>query len=271
MSERKRDGRRVYGAEAMQRNLVGENEPLMTFFSVFADAPAPRRADRSLLGSVPLRAYQHCEPLTSASAFGWYVYPPCDFLLKWDGTEIFWKPVDARKWAPATAAIFPGFADHYARAVPPKSSLQSPFPFLMARREVGLIQIWPGVLVRTRPGWSTLVRGPANLPRGPAYEVLEGVIESDWWFGPLISTLRLCQTGRSILFSVNRPLFQLQPVQSKLYAARELDHFRVKEGLASLSDDDWRRWEKTVNPHESHSGLYAAQVRRGRNSRQAGK
>jgi hypothetical protein len=29
--------------------------------------------------------------------------------------------------------------------------------------------------------WSELVRGPANLPRGLAYEVLEGIIETDWW------------------------------------------------------------------------------------------
>ena len=29
--------------------------------------------------------------------------------------------------------------------------------------------------------WSELVRVPANLPRGLAYEVLEGIIETDWW------------------------------------------------------------------------------------------
>lgn len=29
--------------------------------------------------------------------------------------------------------------------------------------------------------WSELVKVPANLPRGLAYEVLEGIIETDWW------------------------------------------------------------------------------------------
>jgi hypothetical protein len=244
-----------------------EEKPLIKFFSLFPDAPAPRRADRSLLGSMPLRAYQHCEPLTAASAFGWYVYPPIDFMLKWDGTEIFWKAAGARRWQPATAVVLPGFADLYERSVPSQNALQTPFPFLLARREVGLIQIWPGVLVQTRPGWSTLVRGPANLPRGPAYEVLEGVIETDWWFGPLISTIRLCQTGQPILFSTNRPLFQLQPVQTEIYASKEMDNFQLAEGLASLSNDDWKHLEKTIDPHETRSGAYAADVRRSRNSR----
>ena len=255
----------------MSKKPVGDIEPLIRFFSLFPDAHAPQRADRSLLGSMPLRAYQHCEPLASASAFGWYVYPPIDFMLKWDGTEIFWKAADARKWQPATAVAFPGFADLYARSVPAKNSVQAPFPFLLARREVGHVQIWPGVLVRTRPGWSTLVRGPANLPRGPACEVLEGIIETDWWFGPLISTIRVCQTDRPILFSTNRPLFHLQPVQTNIYASKELDDFPVAEGLSSLGDDDWQRLEKTMNPHEARSGIYAAKVRRARNGRPGGK
>jgi Family of unknown function (DUF6065) len=245
--------------------------PLIRFFSLFPDAPTPRRADRGMLGSMPLRAYQHCEPLTSASAFGWYVYPPIDFILKWDGLEILWRPMDSKKWQPAAAVLFPGFADLYARSVPTTSSLQTPFPFLMARREVGFIQIWPGLVAQTRPGWSTLVRAPANLPRGAAYEVLEGIIETDWWFGPLISTIRICQTDRPVLFTVSRPLFQLQPIPTRLYAAKDLDYFAVTEGLASLSDRDWRRLERTINPHATQSGLYGAKVRRDRHSRSAGK
>jgi hypothetical protein len=255
------------GFATMSKISSDEKEPLITFFSLFPDAPAPRRADRSLLGSMPLRAYQHCEPLAAASAFGWYVYPPIDFMLQWNGTEIFWKAASAKKWKPTTAVVLPGFADLYARSVPSESSLETPFPFLLARREVGLIQIWPGVLVQTRPGWSTLVRGPANLPPGPAYEVLEGIIETDWWFGPLISTIRLCRTDQPIVFSASRPLFHLQPVQNELYASKELDRFRLVEGLSALGDDDWKRLEETINPHETRSGLYAAKVRRTRSLR----
>lgn len=249
----------------MSKKRFGKDEPLITFFSLFPDAPPPRRADRSLLGSMPLRAYQHCEPLTAASAFGWYVYPPMDFMLKWDGTEIFWKASEAEKWEPAAVVVYPGFADLYSTSVPSDNLLQAPFPFLLARREVGFIQIWPGVLVRTRPGLSTLVRGPSNLPRGSAYEVLEGIIETDWWFGPLVSTIRLCRTDRPILFRANRPLFHLQPVQSEIYASKELDQFRLAEGLSSLSDNDWQVLERTINPHEARNGLYAAKVRRARN------
>ena len=248
----------------MDDDSTATDQPLITFYSLFPDAPSPQRADRSLLGSMPLRAYQHCEPLAAASAFGWYVYPPFDFMLKWDGNEILWRAADAKRWQPATAATFPGFADQYACSVPSNSSIQSPFPFLMARREVGLIQVWPGIVVHTRPGWSTLVRAPANIPRGLAYEVLEGIIETDWWFGPLVSTIRLCQTNRPILFSVNRPLFHLQPVPSEIYASKELDHFRLRVGLTSLSEDDWGRLERTMDTLETRAGVYATRVRRAR-------
>jgi hypothetical protein len=37
--------------------------------------------------------------------------------------------------------------------------------------------------------------------------------------------------------------------------------------LASLGDEDWKRLERTINPHAAQSGLYGAKVRRDRHSR----
>jgi uncharacterized protein DUF6065 len=243
-------------------SIEKQEEPLVEFFSLFRDAPPPRRADRSLLGSIPLRAYQHCEPLTAASGFGWYLYPPIEFVLKWSGAEILWRTIGSNDWEPTTNVVLPGYEEIYAQSVPQNSTLNTPFPFLLARREIGHIQIWPGIIVRTQPGWSTLVRGPANLPQSNAYQVLEGIIETDWWFGPLISTIRLCQTDCPIYFRPDRPIFQLQPVQTKLYKSKTLDDFRLVEGLSSLSDADWRRLEATIRPYETRAGTYAAKARR---------
>ena len=58
-----------------------------------------------------------------------------------------------------------------------------------------MVQIWSGLVARTAPGWSLLVRGPANLPRNLAYEVYEGIVETDRWFGPLFTNIRFTRTN----------------------------------------------------------------------------
>ena len=63
------------------------------FYRLIPDAPEPRRADRSADGMLPTEAYRYCEAMASASAFGWYIYPPLNFSLIWDGTEDELVPV----------------------------------------------------------------------------------------------------------------------------------------------------------------------------------
>src|SRR5262249_37654224 len=55
------------------------------FYRLIPDAPVPRPADRSADGTLPVNAYRYCEAIASASAFGWYMYPPLSFSLWWDG------------------------------------------------------------------------------------------------------------------------------------------------------------------------------------------
>jgi len=59
--------------------------PLLTFYRFIEEARLPQRADRSAGGSIPTRGFRYCEPVTTASAFGWYVFPPMSFSLMWDG------------------------------------------------------------------------------------------------------------------------------------------------------------------------------------------
>jgi len=68
------------------------------FCRLIPDAPVPRRADRSADGMLPTRGYRYCEALASASAFGWYIYPPLKFNLVWVGVEIAWTYERADYW-----------------------------------------------------------------------------------------------------------------------------------------------------------------------------
>lgn len=161
-------------------------------------------------------------------------------------------------------AQFPDFAQHFDRAAP--SGLQgfSP-PFLAAFIEPGIIQIWSGLVVRTAPGWSLLVRSPANLVRNPGYESYEGMVETDRWFGPLFTNVRLTRTGTPIEFDADFPFLQVQPVHQSVYGDA-LNTFEAVPDLAQLGKADWEAYRRTVvapnvDPHRPR-GQYAKTTRR---------
>src|ERR1700741_7913 len=103
--------------------------PVGTFYRAIPQCRAPVRAHTSVLGTRPARGFQHCEALRSASSFGWYVFPPIDFTLQWDGSQIIWTYRGAKGWYPLTSAQFPGFQAVFDRAVPKRlRGFSPPFP-----------------------------------------------------------------------------------------------------------------------------------------------
>ncbi len=167
-----------------------EKPPIVTFFRLIEEARLPQRADRAAWGTLPMRAARYCDAVTSASAFGWYLFPPLDFALMWDGSEIFWSYGDHEDFMPLEAAQFPDFSRRFDEAAPEAAKGCSP-PFLTALPEAGVVQLWSGMIARTAPGWSLLVRSLANVPHNAGFALSEGIIESDRWFGPLFTNLRL--------------------------------------------------------------------------------
>lgn len=236
-------------------------EPVICqFYRLIPDAPDPRRADRSADGMMPVRAYRYCEALASASAFGWYIFPPLNFSLVWDGVEIAWTYEGADGWYPLRGAQFPGFRDFFENAAPEAVRPLAP-QFLAASREPSVVQVWSGYLARTAPGWALLSRAPANIPRNQGYEHFEGMVESNTWFGPLFTNIRLTRTNSPIEFHIRYPLFQVQPILHQCY--RE-PSFEVRE-FADLDTADWQRFEATMTPNTDQMrslGHYAVETRK---------
>ena len=142
---------------------------LVAFYRFIPGGRPPQRADSAAAGTMPTRAFRFCEAMRTASALGWYVFPPIRFSLMWDGgTDVSWTYEGVDDWYPLKTVQFPGFADHFDGVVPEHIKGFSP-PFLAALKEPGLVQIWSGLVARTAPGWSLLVRGPANLARPTTY------------------------------------------------------------------------------------------------------
>jgi Family of unknown function (DUF6065) len=241
------------------------DDRVIAFYRALPDSLLPVRADRGALGVIPTAAFQYCEALTSASAFGWYVFPPISFHLQWDGTDTIWTHEGAEGWFPLGDEIDPHFAAQFDATAPEDMRGFAP-PFLSQTFTPGIVQVWSGLFVQTAPGWSSLIRPPANIARSQGYEAYEGIVETDRWFGPLFVNVRLTATDRPIAFSTRKPLFQVQPLKRETYAEPHLRSFEVVDGLAAMNESDWAKFRATVirpnqDPHR-RIGAYAASVRK---------
>jgi hypothetical protein len=242
--------------------------PMVTFYGAIPGCRAPIRADPSVLGTLPARGFQYCEALRAASSFGWYAFPPIDFSVLWDGSEVVWTYRGAKAWYPLKSAQYPGFSRYFDRVAPKHLRGFAP-PFLTSTWDASLIQVWTGHFVSSARDWSILVRPPANLQRHEGYHLYEGIIESDRWFGPLFTNLRLVKTDVPIHFSTELPLVQVQPLHRASYADDVSKSFGVVADLSALPEEGWTGYEQTIvkpSVDARPAGGYAASVRRRRRS-----
>ena len=230
------------------------------FYRLIPGAPDPRPADRSADGTLPVNAYRYCEPIASASAFGWYLYPPVSFKLMLDRNEIFWTYEGARGWEALKAVQYPEFLKTFAN-IAPKGLAELAPTFLAQGLLPGVVQVWSGYLARTAPGWALLSRGTANISNTQGYENYEGILETDTWFGPLFTSIRLTRSNAPVEFHVRYPLFQVQPLLRQSYA----DPGYEVLGSTDLKPEDWQRFEATMRPNTDQSrrlGHYAVDTRK---------
>jgi hypothetical protein len=242
--------------------------PIVRFFRLIDEARLPQRADRSAAGTLPTRAYRYCEAVTSATAFGWWAFLPIDIELLWDGHEIFWRYVTEMEWLPLQpAAQFPDFAVRFDATAPSSLAGCSP-PFLTALPEPGTLQIWTGLMARTAQDWGLLIRAPANLPGPGGYALYEGIIDSDRWFGPLITNMRLTRTHSTIRLRADFPLVQVQPLPRIAFADSTLAAASSVADMRGLTASDWAEYEATIATPNADLGrpfgAYAVSARKRR-------
>ncbi len=246
------------------------SETLVEFVQLLPEGRPPKRADRSGAGYLPARAMRWCDALCSATGFGYWLFPPIDMSLLWDGEQIFWSIGHEDDWMPLSgtptgAAQFPNFADAFDSFCPPEFRGYSP-PFITALPEVGGVQIWSGLLARTAPAWSLYVRQPVNIPVPVGLACWEGLVETDHWFGPLFSNFRLTKTDFPVRLRSQQPFLQVFPVPQLAYRDDLLNNVRVKSA-AEMSQDDWSAFGNVVLPNDqkiSGQGTYAVRLRKRR-------
>jgi hypothetical protein len=240
--------------------------PIARFYQFVPSVRPPQRADRSACGTLPTRAFRYCEAATSATSYGWWVFPPLDMQVLWDGSDLFWHHDGAEDWLPLMpSAQFPHFVETFNAAAPSDIAGCSP-PFLTALPEPGALQIWTGLFVRTAPNWNLLVRAPANLPTSGGFAVYEGIIESDRVFLPVFANLRFTRSHSPIRFRPDFPLLQVQPIPSHAYSDATLGAMTVVPDMAAFAPQDWDDYRSAiVEPNRNQDrpfGAYAAASRK---------
>ncbi|MEP6502792.1 MAG: DUF6065 family protein [Betaproteobacteria bacterium] len=244
---------------------------MISFYKVYPDARDPFAADSAALGRMPLSAFRYCEAMRRAASWGWYIFPPIDIALRFDGinVEIFHD----RHWIALREAYLPGLFEHWNAHCPPQLRGLAPPYIRPLPTERGVVQIWSGYLVRTAPGWSCNIRSLSNVIQSNDYRHYEGIVETDA-FGPspLFTNMQLLSTNTTIQFLSTEPLFQVQAMQRSSYspgsqAARILPAFQPQSDDApSLTEADWDGYRKTVRAFvetETHRvGEYGAACRK---------
>jgi len=243
---------------------------IVEFFRLIRQARPAKRAERAAAGYLPSRGLRYCDALTSATGYGYWVFPPLDIRLIWDGEQVFWSYGPDEGWLPLSgtdsgAVQYPNYAAAFDAAAPESLRGYSP-PFLTALPELGGVQMWTGLLARTQPGWSLSVRSPVNLPPSPGVVTWEGIIETDLWFGPLFTNFRLTKTDTPVQIRSSVPCIQVQPIPQLAYREETLSSFKCLEA-SDLSDADWVRLGEVLLPHPDpviRQGHYAVAVRKRR-------
>lgn len=238
---------------------------MIQFHSLIDGGHAPRPADKSALGTLPTDGFRYCEPVRTASSFGWYVFLPFSLWLTFTGYDIRFSLDAGETWYPLDDAVqYPGFSARFDAAAPERIKGYAP-PFLARTADREILQVWTGALARTRTDIHSYVRGPVNMRRTDAYEVMEGVIQTDWWFGPLFTNIRLLKTDVPIFINKDAPFIQIQPIAAELTRDKTLGEAPVANGLDSLGPDAWEAYADTVVRRmqtRQRLGDYAVETRR---------
>jgi hypothetical protein len=232
-----------------------------------SSAIEPMRADKTAMGSIPAAALQYCEALKTASGYGWYVFPPKDIQLRWDGTEIFF--MNDGQWESLRSVVDRETVKKWQLHAPDELKSKAP-PFLSRLFVPGLVQIWSGLVVQTSADWSVLVRPLANVITPKSYLCYEGMVESDWFAPvPLFINLRLLSTDQIITLPCVQPLFQIQAVPRIAYneiGSRSTFHELEDTSETAMTEQEWSSLGNTLRsisqerPHDI--GRYGVAVRK---------
>jgi hypothetical protein len=87
-------------------------------------------------------------------------------------------------------------------------------------------------------------------------------VETENWFGPLFTAIKLTRTNSPVEFHPRFPLLQAQPLMRQCYRDPPFKNLEMTD----LGEADWKRLKDTLEPNTGQMrmlGHYAVGVRKG--------
>ena len=234
--------------------------PEVSFHHFFPDGPMPVPARAILRDLLPAKAVKRCPPVTAASSYGWLLFAPSSFAVRWvkhglefalmddDGEIGAWELLEGGRPGrnPRTEAALAAVPEHRVeelREALGEGGVPLVDPNPADPRE---LQIFTGVTVRTAPGWASLVRPVPNLPLQPeTHDVVDGLVETAWYGNGVPVMVRLRARDEVVRFSSSTPLAALQPVPVAAVATENSLATMSEPGIGNWPDDEWERFVST--------------------------
>jgi hypothetical protein len=244
--------------------LQAQSDCPVRFYAGMPDIHPPRRADATLGGAASHRASLYCQPFLLANSFGWYVDPPLDIDLSWDGAEVKWRLADTDQWSVLETYVSVQNFLYLAQHAPDAIKRLLNVPFLAVGPEAGIVQLWTGLFAISNHGWCSLVRGIVNSRQDPNYQVLEGIIDTDWWLGPLVFPIQIRRTDQTIRIRRQTPIVQIQPIHRACLSDAVLPETMEIRNVNNWSAEEWQRYKSSMEMKENAGkrGTYRAESRR---------
>lgn len=172
-----------------------------------------KKAEKTLNGNANKSGIQFCRPYSSANSTGFWIFPPVDLDLMWDGEKCTYHLQE--QWPHTEHDIVKSLVkDSDNVDVNKFAPIEGRTKLTLGEVENNIVQLWTGCIFKTPPGWCLHVRSPINCET-PDFRIMEGVLETDWMYYDIWLNIVIKTKNKSIKLRKNEwpPIAQIIPIR----------------------------------------------------------
>lgn len=185
----------------------------MKFHRILPIAPDIKLADKSADGTMPARAFAHCEAMRLVSGWGYYLFPPCDISIMWCYSNIMARFKVDEEWQLVD--------DDGIRPYMENDMDDVPMPGVVSKiREHGHFQLTFGYMGKSEDDEVGYIIRPAiNIAASPVVQFYEGVVNFASESKEIFINGRFNVSDHEFMLRRDTPMFQVCPVRFDSFKA----------------------------------------------------
>lgn len=193
-------------------------------------------AEKTLQGMAHPDGVKYCGPFTSANSYGFWIYPPLDIDILWDGENFTHEIISPWEFDEVKHIKNLIKSDDTEESKEFLQQFGGRVKVSFGKVEPNICQMWTGVSFQTPPEWSLLIRSPINMEMGCPYRIQEGILECSWLHYDIWMNLSFQRKNEVVRLRRNQehPMAQLVPVIKSSYDPK----WEVSEKMFNRDDQE---------------------------------